>query len=613
MTVPPSQSKGDATEMDSEMVWIDEGGVLDDAGNLIMTTYIDLREEGDRTPIPVLVKGCKREHALEDGETILISKPARFREYGGELIRDPQEGLAKEETVTVMEETAAQAAGQRVLADLNEALDILNTGVRRVQKETHKSWNTKSKNLAYGNEWWVFCTAIKPEDEEWEAWRATLDEEYDHVSEIGQPAKFAQALGRMVTEQIGPQGKDASMKNTTKGVEGPQTKHKSQWVIHGPVVYTDRVYDTLTRDCDVRTGLAASIFTKSTKYAEQREYRFAVLTEGSDEETVMLQISGMMRDALKRTEKGLIRTAPPPAETAGDDQSKPSPRMNETRTPISEWNTVTERLTEWEERRSETRTSDGQVESSDSERREHVRERTVTQDHELVDGDSQRRLRTDRDDGTAEEPPVPAQQAPRKQDQEHSDEEAVQELALEERDWNGGRQEDNDRPVVIHSGTGRAYKSLEEMLNDPALPTSPMKETWKERACSPEEIARTYGAVEILATKITKVRIENRQDAASACWHAMQCIRNIYARLGDIVDSVWIERERFVVIRLKDLEELNATGRIVVAPGGAYAYCLQLPYKGISAYGGIEWGTMFFPIGDQVKNFETFGWPSKTS
>ena len=52
MAVPPSQSKGDATEMDSEMVWIDEGSVLDDAGNLIMTTYIDLREEGDRTPIP---------------------------------------------------------------------------------------------------------------------------------------------------------------------------------------------------------------------------------------------------------------------------------------------------------------------------------------------------------------------------------------------------------------------------------------------------------------------------------------------------------------------------------------------------------------------------------
>ena len=93
----------------------------------------------------------------------------------------------------------------------------------------------------------------------------------------------------------------------------------------------------------------------------------------------------------------------------------------------------------------------------------------------------------------------------------------------------------------------------------------------------------------------------------------MQCIRNIYARLGDIVESVRIERGRFVVIRLKESKELNATGRIVIAPGGAYAYCLQLPDKETSGYGGIEWGTMFFPMGDEVENFEEFGWPGKTS
>ena len=60
--------------MDREMVFISEGYMLDDSGNLIVTTFIDLREEGERTAIPALVKGCRREHALEDGETILISK-----------------------------------------------------------------------------------------------------------------------------------------------------------------------------------------------------------------------------------------------------------------------------------------------------------------------------------------------------------------------------------------------------------------------------------------------------------------------------------------------------------------------------------------------------------
>ena len=61
------------------------------------------------------------------------------------------------------------------------------------------------------------------------------------MSEIGQPAKFAEALARMVTEQIGPLGKEAWSTGTSDGAAGVRTKHKSQWVIHGPVVYTDRL------------------------------------------------------------------------------------------------------------------------------------------------------------------------------------------------------------------------------------------------------------------------------------------------------------------------------------------------------------------------------------
>ena len=121
--------------MDSDMVWINEGFVLDDAGNLITTTYIDLREDGSRTAIPALVKGCRREHAIEDVETILISKPERFREYGERLILDVQEGLAKEESVTVTEQTAAQATRRSAIADMNEAHELLKARVRTVRRE----------------------------------------------------------------------------------------------------------------------------------------------------------------------------------------------------------------------------------------------------------------------------------------------------------------------------------------------------------------------------------------------------------------------------------------------------------------------------------------------
>ena len=37
--------------MDSKMLWINEGFVLDEAGNLITTSYVDLRAPGSRTAI----------------------------------------------------------------------------------------------------------------------------------------------------------------------------------------------------------------------------------------------------------------------------------------------------------------------------------------------------------------------------------------------------------------------------------------------------------------------------------------------------------------------------------------------------------------------------------
>ena len=149
------------------------------------------------------------------------------------------------------------------------------------------------------------------------------------------------------------------------------------------------------------------------------------------------------------------------------------------------------------------------------------------------------------------------------------------------------------------------------MFDDPGAPMSPSTKTWEVTACGPEEIVKSYGAVATLAMKITRVGVEHRQDAASACWHALQCINNIYARLGDIVDSVWIERQRFVVIRIKDSEALKATGRIVIAPSGVYAYCFKSSKSEQIGYSEGHLGEMFFPLGKDVETFESFGWPGK--
>ena len=314
-----AREAGSETEpkaMDSKLLWTNEGWVLDDAGNLVMTSYVDLRAPASRTTIETLVKGCRRQHALEDTERILVSPVQRFRDEGESLIRDEQEGLATEKTETVKPETREEAFRRQRAADLTEAMELLDSGVRMTSRATNRRVSTSSKRLTFGKEWWIFSTAIKPEtEEEWEALRAALDPAYDHESEIGQPATFAEALGRMVTEQLGPQSGDNWKQGSIGKGKTVRTKHPSQWILHGPVVYADRLYDMLTRDGDEATRLAASIFTKSATHAAQREYRFAILCKRTVTENAFLTISGMMRDALQPKTLGLVRPAPRRHET----------------------------------------------------------------------------------------------------------------------------------------------------------------------------------------------------------------------------------------------------------------------------------------------------------
>ena len=593
------------------MLWINEGFVLDDAGIMLTTTYIDLRDEAERTVIRSLVRGCKREHALEDGETLLLSKPERFREYGAALIRDEQEGFAKEEHVAVQPETPQEAAKRRAVTDLNDALQLVGSEIKPVHRVRHSRRKTRTDSFSHGKDWWVFCASIRPDKAEWDTWRASLDEEYDHVSEIGQPAKFAQALARMVTEQIGPRGKDAWLTGSNNGGTGARTKHRHQWVFHGPVVYTDRLYDMLTGEEDEVRRMAACMFAKPVTHAAQREYRFVVLNGGAAEEKVLLKISGMMRDALTRVHGGLVRPTPAPAETVGNDGALLPRSVKGSSTERYRRATVKKRKEEREETRLETRNPDGQLVSSNIKRREKVEEKVATQDVETDGRDTGNLRRADRrEDGGAEHQDLELDH--RSEKRSAGDEDAVaKRISLEERDWNDERGRDDFVIPVVHRGSGRTYKSFEEMFEDPSAPMNPVTKTWEVSACSPDEIVKSYGVVATLAMKITRVAVEHRQEAASACWHALQCINHIYARLGDIVDSVWIEQDRFVVIHIKDSEELKATGRIVIGPSGGYTYCFKSSKSENVGYREGVLGELFFPLGNHVETFESFGWPGK--
>ena len=577
---------------------------------MLTTSYIDLRHEGERTVIRSLVKGCRREHAIEDGDNVLISKPERFREYGVALIRDEQEGFAKEELVTLEPETPEEAARRRATADVNEALQLVGSRVKSVHRVEYARRNTRSESLSYGKDWWIFCASIRPADGDWDAWRATLDEDYDHVSEIGQPAKFAQALARMLTEQIGPKGKDAWLTGTSHGEAGARTKHRHQWVIHGPVVYTDRLYETIAGEEDEIRQVAACLFAKPTTHAAQREYRFVVMNGGAAEETVLLKVSGMMRDALKPSASGLIRPSPAPAEMVGDDGAALPSGLQASSTQQYKPPTVTERKKKREERRLETRNSAGQVLSSEIERRESVDERVETIEVDTDDRGTQESsgVRDYQDIGV--DHPEPENTRESKGQGRSTDEDAIaKEVALGERDWNDEHGGEELVIPVVHRGSGRVFRSFGEMLDDPTSPMSPFSDTWEVSACSPEELAKSHGLVATLALKITRVAVEHRQEAASASWHAMQCINSIYVRIGDIVDSIWIERDRFVVIHLKNSEKLKATGRIVIGPSGGYTYCLKSSMSESLGWSEGSLGKLFFPIGYAVDTFESFGWP----
>ena len=417
----------------------------------------------------------------------------------------------------------------------------------------------------------------------------------------------------MVAEQLGPQGNDGWLQGTTDGVGGIRTKHGMQWVLHGPVVYADRLYDTLKREPPGTRSLPLWLFTKSTTHAAMREYRFAILRDGTVDDKRFLKISGMMRDALQPTEHGLVRPMPEPAEVTTGAGNASSPTQDKGKV-THKRATARERVVRREEMRSEVKRPDGQILTSNSERREDVRERTIIRD---LDPDDQTPRRaalagTGGESGAAAAAEQSRASGGLATEREQADGDVVKELAL---GGDGSVNQDGTRADQAAAARGGAtdvvktlHESFEKMFRDPAAPMGPITETWAESALGREEVLRIYRLVATLSHKVTLVDIVNRRDAASACWHAMQCIRNIDARLGDIVEMVSIERERFVVLQLRESERRGATGRIVVEPRGGYAYCFRAGTTQVAGHGTAEVGMTFFPIGSDLEMFEEYGW-----
>ena len=99
------------------------------------------------------------------------------------------------------------------------------------------------------------------------------------------PREFARALGLMVVEQLGTQGQEAEMDHSFEGAGRICTRHKSQFVFHGPVIYVEDPYARIANAPSESDAMLRSVFVKGMEYRDQREYRFvnSAEEEPSDE------------------------------------------------------------------------------------------------------------------------------------------------------------------------------------------------------------------------------------------------------------------------------------------------------------------------------------------
>lgn len=282
---------------------IAEGFRLDHFGNLITTTYIDLRDPEERDPIPALVKGCRPEHAIEACRQVRIAAPRSFRNSGENLIRDPAEGRYSRTRASQAGADDPQdlARAEERNATLNRLSQLVGfelrhrtTSVRREASETY--------TLDYAPVGWLFCTSIEPSTpEQWRSWRRTLEDGQDRVSHIYRPREFAFTLGQMAAEQLGPQGASIPLTSSLRDWPSSRTQHPSQTVFHGPVVYAADVDAWLRQATSEADYFLRTVFTKNATHRDQREYRFLVWSELEPERDVyMLDASPALIEAMTR-------------------------------------------------------------------------------------------------------------------------------------------------------------------------------------------------------------------------------------------------------------------------------------------------------------------------
>ena len=552
---------------------LSEGSMVTDGGHMIWSQYVDIGVTKLPQRPQVLLKAIEAKYGLEYCATIRMSAPHRFREYGETFIEDPQEGKAQRQRTTERDpQTYSDKSREQ-----ERALTALGRQGVKINKSVETNFHTDSQNMTFGKSSWIYCTSILPTSDEKVVWRRHLPCNYDHESVIRQPTKFAQALGLMLADQIGPQGKEGNLSHSNS----IKSLHDTQYVFHGPVWYTDDVFGFLkSRESDPLYWMY-SLFLKDSQYKEQREYRFVLHCETPVEEQYLdLQISGMMRDSLAP-----FHSANSVQFKTTDDTrvSQPSKTVTVTGPTLQKQTTTKTR-----------RTSENQkwtLKAGD----DVVQEELINREQVIV-------LITESTlDGRGESTETPGAALP-----------AVAQITETETcklEIEGVPVESSEmvrtRVDCLRSDKGAdEFFTLDDRNRIEEL-LEAIKRPLKDLTSLPPEASKV---LTMLAEQMLDVEPANEIQVMSACWNSIWAICNLYECFGDVVESVSIEQDVFVAVVLKKSEDSRAEGKLLIGPRGTYAFVLRRDDEERPGYGGEETRLFLFPCEEARANFEEFGW-----
>ncbi len=282
-------------------VFMHDNQVLNDDGHLVLTQYVDFREPTCRDPITTLIKASEKHYAPEILGTIRVSKPECFRSTGESLITDSEE--ARVSRIMVQSESTDDPCDlEEALVrndEGNRAAELAGASIRSTTKSIKRT-RKKSETITYGKNWWIYCTAKEPISQtDRDGFTSAIEPDYDHVSYIYRPRAYALALGSMFAEQIGPRGRVQTLKSRI-GELVYTAHHKSQIIVHGPVVYTEDPYKLITSSLTEIEAAFLPMFVKRMEYQSQYEYRFLICSEDKlNEKYFDLEVSLAMLGSMK--------------------------------------------------------------------------------------------------------------------------------------------------------------------------------------------------------------------------------------------------------------------------------------------------------------------------